>query len=410
MDRQIVYPGSIPLDTDFLSIQRNTLLAFGSLAKMVLGASPVADGLQCNPDSSGYAVSIGPGTLSVPMSLDDAGFGSLPADPTSIVKTAVNASSVTLQLGTAPDQGTVLCWLTQASLQEKDDQPLTLQYWNAASPTVPFSGPGNSGTAQNTRRRTVLNLAAKVSAPLPVGTFAPPSPDPGWVGLYGVTTWVGKAGVTADDIHVLPTSPLLAFHLPDLVPGFSRQEVMKANRNWQVPQGVRRVRVQVVGAGGGGGGGTTSFGGGGGGAGGFAEVILSVQPGQSFPIVIGVGGASSPPNVTGGVGGTSQFGDSVTAQGGQGGASANPDSHGGAGGAGVSGDLLVQGGMGGDGPMITGVPAGNGGASIFGGGGRGSNGGGPPADGKAPGSGAGGGYGNNAAGGFGAAGMIIVQY
>ena len=410
MDRQIVYPGSIPLDTDFLNIQRSTLLALGSLTKAVLGTSPVVDGLACAPAISGYAVTIGPGTLSIATILDVASFGSLPADATPVVKTGVNPADLVIQLGTTPDQASVLCWLIQATLAEEDDLPLTLQYWNAADPTVPFGGPGNSGAAQNTRRRTKLVLSAKASAPTPVGTFAPPPPDPGAISLYGVTTWVGKPGVAPEDIHSLPDAPFLPFHLPNLAPGFSRQDVINADRIWQVPQGVFRVRVRAVGGGGGGGGGTNSYGGGGGGAAGFAEAILAVQPGQSFPVVVGIGGTPAPPAVTAGAGGTTRFGDAVVAQGGIGGASSNPDSHGGAGGVGAAGALLIQGGMGGDGPMIGGVPAGNGGAGYFGGGGRGSNGGGAPADGKAPGSGAGGGYGNNASGGFGAPGLVVVEY
>jgi hypothetical protein len=107
MDRQIVYPGSIPLDTDLLNVQRNTLLALGSLAKTVLGNSPVVDGLACSPSSPGFAVTIGPGTVSVVMQLDDIAFGSLPADPASVVKTGVNAGYISLQLGTTPDPATL---------------------------------------------------------------------------------------------------------------------------------------------------------------------------------------------------------------------------------------------------------------------------------------------------------------
>lgn len=409
MDRQIVYPGSIPLDTDLLSVQRNTLLALGSISKTILGSAPVVDGLACVP-GGGFSVSIGPGTLSMAMALDTTTFGSLPADPTTLLKTGVNPASTTISLGTTSSQSSVLCWVIQATLAEVDDQALSLQYWNAVNPTLPFSGPNNSGAAQNTRRRTSLVLTAKPSAPLPVGTFAPPNADPGSVGLYGVTTWVGKSGVTVDDIVVLPTAPILQYHLPDLTPGFSRQEYVSANRLWQVPQGVYRLRARLVGGGGGGGGGSAAFGGGGGGAGGYAEAVLAVIPGQSYALVVGAGGAGAPQNVTGGSGGTSQFGGVIAAQGGLGGASANPDSHGGAGGAGVAGGLMIPGGMGGDGPSIGGVPAGNGGASYFGGGGRGSSGGGVPANGMAPGSGGGGAYGNSASGGVGAAGLIVIEY
>ena len=410
MDRHIVYPGSIPLDTDFLGIQRSALLALGSLAKTILGSAPVADGLVCSPASSGYAVKVSPGTLSITTALDTNTFGSLPPDGTAVVKTAINPTDLVLELGTTADQATVLCWLVQASIIEEDDQPLALQYWNAANPSVPFSGPENSGSAQNTRRRMRLVLTTKASAPVPVGTFAPPNADPGFVGLYGVTTWVGKVGITADDIRLLPNAPTLSFHLPQLTPGFSRQETITADQIWQVPHGVQKTRVRAVGGGGGGGGGTTTYGGGGGGAGGYGEAILVVQPGQTFPVSVGAGGSPSPPSITAGAGGTTRFGSMVVALGGLGGASSNPDSHGGTGGSGGAGSLLIQGGMGGDGASIGGVPAGNGGASIFGGGGRGSNGGGSPADGKAPGSGAGGGYGNNASGGFGAPGLVIIEY
>lgn len=409
MDRQIVYPGSIPLDTDLLNVQRNTMAALGSFARVVFGDTAVVDGLACQP-ASGFSVVIGPGSLSAAIPLDDSAYGSLPPDSTSTAKIGLSSDPVPLLLNPSPDPNVALCWLIQACLSEQDDFPVALPYWNAADPTVPFSGPGNSGGAQNTRRRTRVVFSTKSSGPVPIGTFAPPSPDLGWVGLYGVMVWAGKGGVTADDIHPIADSPVLPFHLPELAPGFSRQEVIGSDKSWQVPRGVRRIRVRLVGGGGGGGGGTLDFGGGGGGAGGYSESIMGVQPGQLFSVVVGTGGASGPPHSFGGTGGLSSFDNLVSATGGMGGGSSNPDSRGGGGGLGTAGDLGFLGGMGGDGPMIGGVPAGNGGVSIFGGGGRGSNGGGPPADGKAPGSGAGGGYGNNSSGGAGASGLVIVEF
>ena len=410
MDRQIVYPGSIPLDTDFLSIQRNALSALGALTQSIFGSAPVADGLTCSPATSGYGVSIGPGTLSMSVGLDQLPYGSLPIASNVIMKTGVVVDPVGITLGTVADQSSVLSWLIQATVVEIDDEPITLQYWNASNPVIPYSGPSNSGTAQNTRRRVQVLISAKSSSPVPLGTFAPPSPDPGFIGLYGVTTWIGKSSVTSDDIHVLPTAPLLRFHLPDLTPGFSRLASITSSSVWQVPAGVSRARVRVVGGGGGGGGGTSNFSGGGGGAGGYAESTIQLTPGQNISVIVGGGGVSAVASNTGGTGGESDFGNLVTAQGGLGGASSNPDSHGGTGGVGVVGTLIYPGGMGGDGAIIASVPAGNGGASAFGGGGRGSNGGGSPADGKAPGSGAGGGYGANAAGGFGAPGIVLVEY
>lgn len=410
MDRQIVYPGSIPLDSDFLRMQRHALIAIATLTGTVLGSSPIVDGLTCRPGSLGYAVVIGPGSMSSLMQLDYTSYGSLPADSMPVVRTGINAGEVTLQLGTLPDQNFALCWLIQASLVEVDDEPIALMYWNAVDPSVSFTGPANSGAAQNTRRRTALVLSAKPSGPVPPSSFAAPAPDPGCVGLYSVMAWAGKPGIDPEDVQALPDSPTLAFRLPELAPGFSRQNIIVADQQWRVPRRVQQIRVRLVGAGGGGGGGARTFGGGGGGAGGYAEAILAVRPGDSIPVVVGAGGSSAAPHQTGGTGGTTRFGEFVVASGGVGGGSSNPDSRGGEGGLGLAGSLVIGGGMGGDGPTTPGVPAGNGGSSVFGGGGRGSDSGGTPANGRAPGSGAGGAYGAEASGGTGAAGLVIVEY
>ena len=49
MDRNIVYPGAIPLDTDLLSPNLNAMIGLGFLAQAVLGTSTVVDGLACQP-------------------------------------------------------------------------------------------------------------------------------------------------------------------------------------------------------------------------------------------------------------------------------------------------------------------------------------------------------------------------
>lgn len=60
-----------------------------------------------------------------------------------------------------------------------------------------------------------------------------------------------------------------------------------------VPAGVTSLRVVVIGAGGGGGAGSGGWGSGGGGAcgGGVAGQVVSVTPGQNFPVTVGYGGA-----------------------------------------------------------------------------------------------------------------------
>ena len=407
MDRQIVYPGAVPLDTDLLSIQRNVLAAVGVLARCVLGTGVVAEGLGAVP-GGGLSVLIGPGSLTANAVVDEAAFGSLPVDTRPLVRSGINLDATALAVA-APSSG-VQVWLVQASLRQQDGGPLALPYYNAGNPAVAWSGPLNSGQAQNTRRAQVVSLTAKPGIAATDGSQTVPAPDAGWVGLYGVTVRAGAGAVSAGDIAALPGAPFLAYRLPQLTPGFSRQVVVAASGAWTVPAGVQLARVRLVGGGGGGGGGDTGYGGGGGGAGGYAEAVVPLVPGQVVPVVVGVGGAGGGPLTSGGAGSGTNFGPFASAGGGAGGGASNPDSHGGGGGSGTIGALLLVGGAGSDGPKIGNVPAGCGGVSALGGGGRGSFQGGAPSNGQAAGAGAGGAYGAPSTGGNGAGGIVIIEF
>lgn len=409
MDRQIVYPGSIPLDTDLLLLQRNVMTVLGVLARSVLGTGVVTDGLACAPAASGYGVTVGPGSLSTLYVTEARPFGSLPADPTPLVRIAHNPSDTPLLLHGPADDGHALCWLIQAAISEYDAGPLALPYYNAANPAVPWSGPLNNGQAQFTQRLLRIGLAAKPGDPQIVGDRFPPPPDPGYVGLYSVMTYFGVA-TTAVDIALLPGGPFVPFKLPALFPGFSRQEAFGQNTVWRAPPDVRSAKVRLVGAGAGGGGGGSGYAGGGGGAGGYAEAVVPVTPGSTITVTVGVGGTGGGQRINGVSGGVTSFGSLVAASGGVGGHSGNPDSAGGAGGVGTAGLVLLLGGPGGDGPLSASAPAGPGGASAFGGGGRSVLLGGPAAQGQAAGSGAAGGYGAATNGGNGANGLVIVEY
>jgi len=409
MDRQVVYPGSIPLDTDLLQMQRNVMTAVGLLAQCVLGTGTVADGLACRPAVAGYGVVVGPGSLSTLYVVDTHPFGSLAADATPLVKIGSNASDTALLIHGPADGNHALCWLIQATLVEYDAGPVALPYYDAANPAVAWSGPLNSGAAQNTQRVVRVALAAKAGNAQDVGGRLPPPADAGWVGLYSVMTYFGQA-TQAVDIAVSPGGPFVPFKLPALFPGFSRQEVFPQNSVWVAPPDVRSAKVRLVGAGGGGGGGDSDYTGGGGGAGGYAEAIVPVVPGGVVVVTVGVGGAGGVPRYNGAAGGPTSFGALVAASNGVGGHSGNPDSRGGDGGRGTAGAVLLSGGPGGDGPLAASLPGGAGGASAFGGGGRSAYLGGAAAQGQAAGSGAAGGYGPNTPGGTGANGLVIVEY
>jgi hypothetical protein len=104
MDRGIVYPGSIPLDTDLLNTNRNTMVAIGALASATLGTVPAIDGLTVTPSAQGgLAVDVAPGSITAYVPLDQTAYGSLPADlNNAVVQTGINIGLATLPLSAPP--------------------------------------------------------------------------------------------------------------------------------------------------------------------------------------------------------------------------------------------------------------------------------------------------------------------
>ena len=414
MDRQIVFPGSIPLDTDILSTERNVMVALGYLAQATLGSNPVVDGLTCSPTApASLTVAVGPGSICVPTIIDALAFGSLPADSADpLIKMGINTSPVSFTLTAPATSGQTISYLIQANLLESDATPVVLPYYNAANPSQPFSGPNNAGNAQNTQRLQRVQLQLKPGAPANAGTQVTPPVDQGWVGLYVVAVNYGQSQITASSIAVMPGAPFVQFKLNSLTPGFSRMLTFSSSTTFVVPNGVTLVKVRLCGGGGGGGSGASSLGGAGGGAGGYAESHLTVSPGQSIGITVGASGTPGLAAGSGaGTGGTSSFGTALSATGGTGGSNAAAYAPGGAPGGGNGGSLVIAGGYGSDGNGGTAIFTGNGGVSFFGGGGRAASAGGyPQQNGLAPGSGGGGCYATSGNGGYGAPGVVIVEY
>lgn len=414
MDRQIVYPGAIPLDTDLLSVQRNIMIALGALAQACLGTNTVVDGLGCVPTvPASLTVNVGPGSISQLTVMDALAFGSLQADlGDPLLKMGINIASTPFALTAPTTSGQSANFLIQACLLESDISPVVLPYYNAVNPGQPYSGPAGSGGAQNTQRIQRVQLQLKPGSPAPTGTQATPAIDAGWVGLYVITVGYAQTAITAGNITPLPAAPFIYNKLPSLSSGFSRNAVFSVAGStvWTAPSGVARVRVRVIGAGGGGGAGASGYSGGGGGAGGYAEGIFVVTPGTAITITVGGGGAGGSSAAAGSAGGSSSFGTLCSATGGSGGNTNNsPNYAGGAGGLGVGGQINCSGGYGSDGASVS-FFGGLGGASALGGGGRASIGGNYPTNGQAPGSGGGGAYSTNGTGGTGANGIVICEY
>lgn len=202
---------------------------------------------------------------------------------------------------------------------------------------------------------------------------------------------------------------------------FGNVTVLDSSTTWNT-SGVKRVFVQVWGAGGGGGGGTAlGVAGGGGGGGAYAAGFIDVSAVSSVSITIGAGGAAGVLAAGGGDGGTTSFGAYLSASGGTGGQALAQGSA--SGGNVITGTIQIIGGRGGPGTQaggvlsLTVVGAGGTGGSAGGGGGVGAGGASSASIagglGTVPGGGGGGGGStvlSGSAGGAGGAGRVVIWY
>ncbi len=415
MDRQIVYPGSIPLDTDLLNVQRNTMIAIGYLAQATLGSGVVVDGLGCVPATpASLAIVIGPGSITQLSPIDSNSFGSLGADANDpLVKMGVNVTGLQFALQPPPSSGQAVNHLVQVGFGELDTASLVLPYYNAANPAQPFSGVNNTGTAQNTQRLQRVVVQVKPGVPAPAGSQVTPTADPGFTAIWSITVGYGAQQVTGSGIVQVPGAPFIGTKIPQLTPGYRNMAAFGAGSSgpWVTPNGIRLVKLRIWGGGGAGGTGNGGAAGGGSG-GGFSEAYVGVQPGQAYQVTVANGGAAA-----GAAGGTSSFGNLASASGGGGGGSGSAGA-GGAGsnlpGSGFGPGFGTAGSSGQSGSATSGCCIGGQGGGSFGNAGSAAVVGGTASSlsglaGAGPGAGGSGGIGGGS-GGAGGSGLVVVEW
>jgi hypothetical protein len=321
MDRIMVYPGGIPLDTDLLATNRNAMIAIGYLAQMILGNGPVVDGLTCSPTvPSSMSVSVSSGSIAQLSVVDQTPYGSLPANTTDpLIKLGINLETTIFSLQAPTVPGQAIDYLIEAILSEVDASPVVLPYYNAANPAQPYTGPTNSGLPQATRRVQQVQLQLKAGTPAAIGSQLIPATDPGWVPLHVISVSYGQTAIDQSSIAPAFNSPALLWKLPLLRPGFgSGTQSFSASGTFLVPTGVTQVEVEVWGGGSGSFASGVGAPSGGGSGGGYARKrITGLLPGQQIPVTIGAGGgAGTIGSAVPTAGGTSSFGMLVSATGG----------------------------------------------------------------------------------------------
>lgn len=221
MDRMIVYPGAVPLASDLLWTNRFAMYGLARLSETLLGTSTYVSGLGCTPTGpASLNVQVAYGSIYFQTQADATAYGVLAADPQLIVKQGninpITPGSTTAQLFTITPPGTPgqsQNYLIQSTYADVDAVPVTLIYLNTSNPPAsypsPWSGPNNSGVAQNTNRDGVCVLNLKAGTPATTGTQVTPAPDAGYVGLWQITIAQGQTTVTAGNISLYTGAPFI---------------------------------------------------------------------------------------------------------------------------------------------------------------------------------------------------------
>jgi len=212
MDRQIVFPAAIPLETDLLNAQRFTMTALGSIMQTVLGSSTLVQGLACAPTSpASMQVQVGAGSVYSLQNLDNTAYSSLAADTThQIVKQGIVLDAQAFTITAPATAGTSQVYLVEACYLDSDTNPVVLPYYNSSNPAQAYSGPNNTGVAQNTTRKGACSVQVKAGVAAATGSQTVPAADTGYTPLYTVTVAQGQTTITAGNIATVSGAPFVS--------------------------------------------------------------------------------------------------------------------------------------------------------------------------------------------------------
>ncbi|KAF1004367.1 MAG: hypothetical protein GAK28_04074 [Luteibacter sp.] len=341
MDRKIVYPGQIPLETDLLGTNQSVMVALGKLTGAIFGTGGAVNGLTVGPNApAALNVVVAPGEIYQLVNLEATAYSSLPADIAhQLVKQGILLDATTLACPAPTTAGFSINYLIEATYADSDTNNTTLPYYNASNPSQAYSGPNNSGLQQATTRAGIVQLQAKAGIAAATGSQVTPAVDSGYIALAVVTVANGQTTISAGNIATIAASKVLPTSILGMF-GQSRQQQFTSSGSFTVPAGITTIYVSAVAGGGGGGGGggnniggASASGGGGGGAGqSIIRQAFTVTPGQVIPITIGTAGSggaggaqsNSPAPVAGTAGGQTIIGSLITLTGGSGGGAGFP--------------------------------------------------------------------------------------
>jgi hypothetical protein len=221
MDRLTVEYGQLPLETDLLYAQRFAMVGLAKNAETILGTNTIVDGFALAPTSPAASMSLvlSPGVIYELENLERTPWSSLSEDTHNIVKQGILLDAATLTFTAPVTVGYATNCLVQVQYQDLDTGAVVRPYFDSANPTLPFEGPGNAGTADNTIRKGAVFYNVKVGTPSPAGTQTTPPPDAGYAGLWVVTIPAGTTSLNVGNVAMYDFAPFLPVKLPGVPAG-----------------------------------------------------------------------------------------------------------------------------------------------------------------------------------------------
>ena len=211
MDRQIVYNGQVPLETDLLNTNKNTMVGLSKLSAALLGTGIVLNGFTCIPTGvASLQVQLTAGEIYSLQNIDGTAYSSIAFDMShQIVKQGILLDTVLLTATPPVTGGQSINYLVQVTYTDSDTGAVVLPYYNASNPSVAYSGPANSGTTNNTVRKGLATVNIKAGVAATTGSQTTPAPDSGYTGMFVVTVANGQTTITGTSISTLAGAPFV---------------------------------------------------------------------------------------------------------------------------------------------------------------------------------------------------------
>lgn len=215
MDRVTTYPGQIPLVDDFIDQNVYNMVQFGYLMSSIYGICTSVNGLACIPTTpASLAVLVGPGSIVSLQPQEPTPYSVWGADVVhDLPKMGINENSTLLPISAPITQGQQILYLIEVQFLEQDIQNTVLPYFNAANPSVPFTGPNNSGVSNSRQRTQIVSIQLKAGTAANIGLAQAPSIDAGWTGLYTVQCNYAQTSIQSSDITQLVGAPFANLNL-----------------------------------------------------------------------------------------------------------------------------------------------------------------------------------------------------